>query len=136
MLAQLNAIITPLAATGSIISYLDKPEQMTGDIIKRQHPKGLMMVQYDESAGDMKTETIIVAVVCIAYTAQQIIKLGDAAREALNEFQIPGSTRIEFHDDKAAGYEAGLFSRAVRFRCQTPAVPSRDRAAAVAALNL
>ena len=136
ILAQLIALIPQMAATSSIMHYLDKPEQMTGQQIQQKHSRGVLLVQYDESEGSGLTETMILSVICIAFTPQKVIKLGDAVREALNNWQIPGATRIELHDDKPSGYEAGLYSRTVRFRCNTPAVSSQDRAAAIAAMNL
>jgi hypothetical protein len=138
VLAQLITLIPQMAVTGSIMHYLDRPEQLSGQQIQQKHPRGILLVQYDESAGEARTESMVIAIICIAFTPQKVIKLGDAVREALNDWQIPGATRIEFHDDKASGYEAGLFSRVVRFRCNTPAVPSNgsNRAAAIAALNL
>ena len=136
ILAQLIGLIPQMALTSSIMHYLDKPEQMTGQQIQQKHPRGILLVQYDESAGEAKTESMVIAVICIAFTPQKVIKLGDAVREALNDWQIPGATKFELHDDKPSGYEGGLFSRTVRFRCNTPAVPSQDRAATIAAMNL
>lgn len=134
LLSQLQACIPQLS--GSIVSYLDKPKEMTSQVLATRHPKGLMLVQYDESEAGGKTEAIIVAVVCAAASPQQVVKLGDAAREALNEFQITGATRFELHDDKPVGNEEGIFVRSVRFRCHTPATPTKDRAATIAAMNL
>lgn len=133
--ARLKAVIPLLSA--SILPDLERPEQMSADILRTKHPKGLFIIGYQESVGPGgKAETVIVSVVCAAITPQKVVKLGQAARIALNDYQIAGATRFEFHKDEAAGSEAGIFVRNVQFRCQIPATPPRDTAAAITALNL
>lgn len=136
VLTQLQNTISALQLAGSIVHYLDRPDQFSADMLRVKHPKGLILVQYDESEAAGKTESILIAAVCLAFTPQKVIKLGDAVRHALNDFQIDGATRFELHDDKPVGAEAGIYIRSVRFRCNTPAIPPSDRIAAIAALNL
>ncbi|HBA73403.1 MAG TPA: hypothetical protein DCZ63_14800 [Geobacter sp.] len=131
---RMKAIIPAMAT--AIIPDLDKPDQMTGQILQAKYPKGLFMVGHQESEGAQKTEYVIISVLCAAVTVAKVVKLGQAARIAINEHQINGATRFEFHRDDPIGNEAGIFVRNIQFRCGIPATPPRDTAGAIAALNL
>lgn len=134
ILAQLQVCIPALY--GSILNYLDKPREMSLQVIEARHPKGLMLVQYDESQAGNKTEIMLICILCVAISQQQVVKLCDAVREALNELLVKDAHRFSFYDDKPVGNEEGIYIRAVRFSCSTPATPTRDRAATIAAMNL
>lgn len=135
VIARLKTIVPFM--TNSILPDLEKPDQMSADILRTKHLKGLFVVGYQESEGQAaRAETVIISVVCAAVTPQKVVKLGQAARIAINEHQLPGATRFEFHRDEPVGNEAGIFVRNIQFRCAIPATPPRDTAAAIIALNL
>lgn len=132
---RLKAVVPAMST--AILPDLEKPEQMSGQILQQKYNSRIMVVGYQESeGGGQRSEIVIISVLCAAVTPQKVIKLGQAARIAINDFQIPGATRFEIHDDKPVGNENGIFIRNVTFRCIIPATPPRDVSAAIAALNL
>lgn len=131
---RMKTIIPAMSA--SILPDIDRPDQMSGQYLQKQHPRGLFIVRYDKSNGSERTEHIVINVVCVAYSARKTLDLCQAARIALIDFQPTGTTKFEFLSDEAEGNEAGIFVRNCSFSCATPAVPPGDRSAAIAALNL
>lgn len=132
---RLKTVIPVLA--NSIIPELDRPDDFSEKILKDKHPRGLMLVQYQESEGvDSLNEMLVIGVYCCAFTIARTLKLCQAARIALNKWQSDNSARFEFHKDEAIGSEKGMFVRNVQFRTMTPATPPRDLSTAITALNL
>lgn len=133
-LDRLKAVLPTMST--AIVPDLEKPDQMTGQILTQKYSGRMMVIGFQESEGSIRTEYVVISVLCAAVTPQKVVKLGQAARIAINEFQIPGATRFEFYRDDPIGNEAGIFVRNVQFRCGIPATPPRDTAGAIAALNL
>ena len=133
-LDRLKAVLPTMAT--AIVPDLEKPAEMTAQILQQKYGSRMMVVGFQESEGSIKTEYVVISVLCAAVTPQKVVKLGQGARIAINEYQIPGATRFEFYRDDPVGNEAGVFVRNVQFRCGIPATPPRDTAGAIAALNL
>jgi hypothetical protein len=111
----------PVGMNDSVISYLDKPEQLTGTYIEDNHPLGLFLVQYMESSGP-QTEIMIYGIACLATTLDRVYRLTRAVKVILTGWQIPGATRFELHEDKPMAADGGIVGRVVAFSCGIPAV--------------
>jgi hypothetical protein len=106
---------------GSVINYLDKPEQLTADYVKQNHPYGLFLVQFMESKGP-QTETMVFGVACLATTLDRVYRITRVAKCIITGWQITGATRFELHEDKPMEPDGGIVGRVVTFSCNTPAV--------------
>ena len=127
----------PASMSGSVLPYLDRPEEMTEDILTAVHPKGLYLVQFIESTA-AGMEQMIFGVYTVAKGLSQTSKLTRAAKLIVTGLQPSGTHRLELHEDKPVVEEGGIIMRCVSFRLNAPAVKPQESAltAAITELNI
>jgi len=137
--ARLKSLL-PTAMQNSVVPFPSKPESITGDIVKVQHPRGLYSVRYMESEAASGAETIITGVYIFALNPEMESRLARAAKIIVNGYLLPGISQrgFELHKDEPVVQENGVMVRVVSFRCTVPSVKVAETGipAAIAALNL
>ena len=111
----------PAAMAESVLPYLDRPEELTGDVLEAVHPKGLYLVQFVESATD-GAEQMIFGVYTVAMGLTQTSKLTRAAKLIVTGLKPFGAHQLELHKDEPYTEEGGVIMRCVSFRMNHPAV--------------
>jgi hypothetical protein len=124
IIARLKAFL-PAAMADSVMNYLDRPEELTEDILKVKHPKGLYLVQFVESEADV-TERLIFGVYTVAVGLTQTHKLTRAAKMIVTGLKPFGGYQLDLHEDKHVNEEGGVITRCVAFRINHPAVQIPD----------
>jgi hypothetical protein len=112
----------PTKMRENVIDPPNKPEQITADIIKTKYPDGLMIAGYLESAGEGNMEHQVYSVDCIVPGVERGDILTRFCKICLTGWQIAGTHRFEFHEDKLIAQEAGIVVRKVSFKKPVPAV--------------
>jgi len=132
--------LLPSAMQQSVIPFPSKPESITGDIVKVQHPRGLYSVRYMESEAAALGETIIIGVYLFALSPEMESRLARAAKIIVNGYLLRGISQrgLELHKDEPVVQENGVMVRVVSFRCTVPSVKVAESKipAAITALNL
>jgi hypothetical protein len=117
----------PVRMRGSVMAPPDKPESITAQVISTRYPDGLMIAGYNESEGVTRyTETQLYAVDCISAGVERSEKLARFCKNVIVGFQLPGISKIEFHDDKLIAQELGFIVRKINFRVVVAAPPLTD----------
>lgn len=128
--------VLPAAMQKSVQAFPGKPEQITDQIIRTQHPRGLFSVRYMESEAAGNGEYILIGVYCWAISPEMESRLSRAAKIAVSNYSPGGCSALQLHKDEPVVQENGVMVRVVSFRCQVPTERVTDPAAAIAALNL
>ena len=127
-----DAIITRLRSmlpdkmANSVLHYLDKPAELTRDVLEEIHPSGLYLVQYVESPETEGDETLLFGVYTVAIGLEQSNKLGRAVKLIVNGLAPLGGHKLKLHTDKPENQEEDVMMRCVSFRLQNPTVPLSD----------
>lgn len=132
----------------SVLPYLDRPEELTEDVLSAVHPSGLYLVQFVESASE-DGEAMIFGVYTVA---MRIVQGGEVTTSALDQtYKMTRAAKIivtglapfaghklSLHEDKPVIEEAGVIMRCVSFRLINPTLPLSDTkiAAKIAELAL
>lgn len=128
--------VLPAAMIKSVQPFPGRPEQITDQVIRTQHPRGLFSVRYMEAEGGVGFEHIVIGVYCWAISVEMESLLSRAAKLAVNNYSPGGCTALVLHKDEPVVQENGVMVRVVSFRTQVPLERVTDPAAAIAALNL
>lgn len=127
-----DAIITRLHSmlpdkmANSVLHYLDRPADLTRDVLQVIHPTGLYLVQYVESPESESDETLLFGVYTVAIGLEQSNKLGRAAKIIVNGLTPFGGHQLKLHSDKPESQEEDVMVRCVSFRLFNPTLPLSD----------
>lgn len=109
----------PTYSKAWLITFPAKPETITGDIIKVQHPKGLLSVRYSESEGmQAGKESLVFSVYIWATSPAMESRLTRAVKIILTGFATGGSTSLQLLKDESAIQENGVSVRVCSFTTQ------------------
>lgn len=136
IIARLKSFL-PATMTESVLPYLDKPEELTGDVLAAVHPKGLYLVQFVESEND-GGESLIFGVYTLAMGLTQTYKLTRAAKMIVNGLAPFSGHKLLLREDKPVIEEGGVIMRCVSFAMNHPTLPLSDTKiiSKIAELNL
>lgn len=115
----------PDAMQNSVLPYLDRPEELTEDVLTALHPKGLYLVQFVEAEAD-NGELLIFGVYTVASGLTQTYKLTRAAKMIVNGLAPFSGHKLLLHEDKPVVEEGGVIMRCVSFRLNHPTLPLAD----------
>lgn len=126
----------PLYQKQWLVPFPAKPESITGDIIRVQHPKGLYAVRYMESEGQAGKEVLVIGCYIWATSPEMESKLSRAAKLAISNYSPGGCTAMQLHKDEPVISENGVSVRVVSFATQIPVERVNNPAESIVGLNL
>lgn len=124
IIARLQSFL-PETMLNSVLPYLDRPEELTEDVLTACYPKGLYLVQFVESVND-GAEEMIFGVYTVAKGITQTCKLTRAAKLIVTGLKPFGAHQLELHEDKPVVEEGGVLMRCVSFRLLNQTLPLAD----------
>jgi hypothetical protein len=113
----------PVTMTDSVLPYLDRPEELTEDVLTACHPFGLYLVQFVESVSQGGAEEMIFGVYTVAKGITQTNRLTRAAKVIVTGLKPYSGHALAMHEDKPVVEEGGVIMRCVSFRIMNPTVP-------------
>lgn len=129
--------LLPVKHKASVIAWPDRPDDLTGQKLEKDHPQGCYAVRYLKSAAsETGHETALFGIVLVANSFTRVGNMAATAKIAMQDTVSPLGQKYTFAGVEPIEHLAGWVKDTAIFAVPRGKQTITDKAALIAALNL